>query len=162
MIARLELQRRPLRGAGPDELVHSVHETMRAVIRHIQPTLADERISTGQFWALHLVSSLQSASVSAVARHLAVSAPTVCTNVDQLEAEGLVSRRRSEEDHRSVELTLTPKGRRVEARIWARIGQLMNQAAHGLPSEDIATSVRVFQELQRRLETPGATGRGKP
>lgn len=162
MVATAALQRRELKGRGPDALVHSVHEMMRAVTHHIQPTLADEGISTGQFWALHLVSSLQSASVSAVARHLAVSAPTVCTSVDLLEAQGLVSRRRSDEDRRSVELTLTPKGRRVEARIWARIGQLMHQAAQGLPVEDIATSVRVFEELYRRLEAPVADPRGTP
>ena len=106
----------------------------------------------GQFWSLHLVSSLGSASVSTVARHLAISAPTVCGNVDTLEAAGLITRHRSERDRRAVELSLTPKGRRVEARIWARIGQLVADAGGALPSEDLATAVRVFRELHRQLD----------
>jgi MarR family transcriptional regulator, organic hydroperoxide resistance regulator len=154
MVAAAVVEPRERAGLGPDELVNSVHEMMRSVVHHLQPALAHEGISTGQFWALHLVSSLESASVSTVARHLAVSAPTVCSNIDLLEAGGLVGRHRSDKDRRSVELTLTPKGRRVEARIWGQIGRLMNETAKGLPPEDIATAVRVFRELHRRLE-PG-------
>lgn len=138
---------------GPDELVNSVHEVMKAVVHHLQPTLEAEGISTGQFWSLHVVSSLQSTSVSEVARHLFVSAPTVCANIDQLEEAGLLSRHRSQNDRRAVVLTLTPKGRKMETRIWGHIGRVMNEAAEGLPSEDIATAARVFRELHRRLNT---------
>lgn len=105
----------------------------------------------GQFWALHLVSSLGSASLSSVARHLSVSAPTVCAKVDELEAAGLLARARSQRDHRAVELTLTPKGRKVESRVWSRIGRLMTEAAVDLPPGDVTTAVRVFRELSRRL-----------
>ncbi|MGA7862318.1 MAG: MarR family transcriptional regulator [Thermoplasmata archaeon] len=159
MVATATLSRRDPPRADPDQLVNSVHEVMRSVVHRLQPALESEGISTGQFWALHLVSSLRSASLSTVARHLSVSAPTVCANVDQLEAAGLVTRHRSDRDRRAVELALTSKGRKVETRIWGRIGRLMNEAAEGLPPNDVATAVRVFQELQRRLE-PGADGPG--
>jgi len=159
MVATAALSRRDRPRADPDQLVNSVHEVMRSVVHRLQPALENEGISTGQFWALHLVSSLRSASLSTVARHLSVSAPTVCANVDQLEAAGLVTRHRSDRDRRAVELALTAKGRKVETRIWGRIGRLMNEAAEGLPPNDVATAVRVFQELQRRLE-PGTDGPG--
>jgi len=135
-----------------EALVTSVHEVMRSVLRSVHPTLEAEGISMGQFWALHLVSSLRSTSVSVVARHLSVSAPTVCGNIDQLESAGLVTRHRSERDHRAVELTLTAKGRRVEARVWARMGQVMTEVAGELPGSDVATAARVFRELNRRFE----------
>jgi DNA-binding MarR family transcriptional regulator len=144
-----------------DELVSSVHAVMQSVLHQLHPALEAERISMGQFWAMHLVSSLRSASVSTVARHLSVSAPTVCANIDQLEAAGLVARHRSERDRRAVDLTLTPKGRKVESRMWARIGQLMADAAADLPPEDVATAVRVFHEMNRRLE-PSARTPGSP
>jgi len=143
------------RGSAPpqsEQLVASVHEVMRSILHRIHPTLEDEGISMGQFWALHLVSSLRSASVSTVARHLSVSAPTVCTNIDQLESAGLVTRHRSERDRRAVDLSLTPKGRRVESRIWARIGRVMAEAGEELPPQDVATAVRVFRELSRQLD----------
>lgn len=153
LIAREETSR------GAEQLVGSVHEVMRSVLHRIHPTLEAEGISMGQFWALHLVSSLRAASVSTVARHLSVSAPTVCANVDLLEAAGLVARHRSERDRRAVDLSLTPKGRKVEARVWARIGRVMTEAAGGLPPRDVATAVRVFQELSRELDVRDGTHR---
>ena len=110
----------------------------------------------GQFWAIHTVSSLQGASVSTVARHLGVSAPTVCANIDQLEDAGLVRRHRSERDRRAVELSLTPRGRKVEARVWSEVAGVMAEAARGLPAADVAASVRVFTAVTRRLGRNGA------
>jgi DNA-binding MarR family transcriptional regulator len=131
---------------------------MGSVLRRAHSALEAEGISMGQFWALHLVSSLGAASVSTVARHLSVSAPTVCGKVDQLEAAGLVIRHRSERDRRTVELSLTPKGRKVEARLWERIGTMVGSAAEELRPEDVATAVRVFRELSRRLDAPEGGG----
>ncbi len=161
MVATAVLDRREPSPGDADQLVASVHEVMRSVLHRVHPVLETEGISMGQFWALHLVSSLRSASLGTVARHLSVSAPTVCANVDQLEAAGLVIRHRSERDRRAVELSLTPKGRKVESRVWGQIGRVMAEAAEDLPPKDLATAVRVFQELSRRLEpaTVGAGGR---
>ncbi|MGA8603498.1 MAG: MarR family transcriptional regulator [Thermoplasmata archaeon] len=152
MVATAALAHRETAHPEAEELVASVHEVMRSVLHRIHPTLEAEGISMGQFWALHLVSSLRAASVSTVARHLSVSAPTVCASVDQLEASGLVTRHRSERDRRAVDLSLTPKGRKVESRVWARIGRVMAEAAEELPPEDVATAVRVFRELNGRLD----------
>ena len=152
MVAAPALARRTSSAAEAEELIASVHEVIRAVLARTHPTLEAEGISMGQFWALHLVSSLRSASVSTVARHLAVSAPTVCANIDQLETAGLVTRHRSELDRRAVVLALTPKGRKVESRVWAQIGRVMAEAAAELPSEDVATAARVFRELNHRFE----------
>lgn len=137
---------------GAEELVESVHDVMRVILHRLHPTLEAEGISMGQFWALHLVSSLRSASVSSLARHLSVSAPSVCANLDQLEAAGLLTRRRSQRDRRAVDLSLTPKGRKVEARVWARVGRVMSEALGALPPEEVATAARVFQALGRHLE----------
>jgi MarR family transcriptional regulator, organic hydroperoxide resistance regulator len=152
MVAATVLASREASRIDPDELVNEVHEVMRSLSHLLHPALEAEGISKGEFWALHLVSSLESASVSTVARHLAVSAPTVCASVDQLEATGLVTRHRSKRDRREVVLSLTPKGHKVESRIWAQIGRLVGEAAVGLPAEDLATATRVFRELHRRLD----------
>jgi DNA-binding MarR family transcriptional regulator len=109
----------------------------------------------GQFWAIHTVSSLEAASVSTVARYLGVSAPTVCANLDQLEAAGLVRRHRSERDRRAVELSLTPRGRRVETRVWDAITRVMAKAARRSSPTDVAAAVRVFREITLELEPTG-------
>jgi DNA-binding MarR family transcriptional regulator len=159
MHATLRTPRAPAASVEPEDLVSSVHEVMGSVLRRMAPTLESEGITMGQFWALHLVSSLGRTSLTSVARHLSVAPPTVCGNVDQLVRAGFVSRHRSERDRRAVELSLTPAGRRLEARIWRAVGQLMRSVTDELPPEDVATATRVFHELQIRLDRPYAVVR---
>jgi DNA-binding MarR family transcriptional regulator len=139
-------------------LIDLVHEVLKSSLRQLHPTLAKEGITMGQFWALHTVWSLQAASVSTVARYLGVSSPTVCSNIDQLEEAGLVRRDRSERDRRAVTLSLTPRGRKVEARVWNEVGRVIGDAARDLPPEDIAAAVRVFREIAARLDRDGPDG----
>ncbi|MCI4338957.1 MAG: MarR family transcriptional regulator [Thermoplasmata archaeon] len=155
MVATAALARRDASPGDADQLVAAVHGVMQSVLRRSHPALEAEGITMGQFWAMHLVSSLQSASLTTVARYLSVSAPTVCAKVDDLERAGLLTRQRSVRDRRAVVLTLTPKGRRVEARLWGRIGRMMADAAAELPAEDVTTAVRVFRELNRHLDATG-------
>lgn len=159
MVAASPLLERPSEAKDVDALIDLVHEVIRATLREVHPTLAKEGITMGQFWAIHTVSSLQAASLGTVARYLGLSPPTVCANIDQLEASGLVRRHRSERDRRAVEISLTPRGRKVEARVWSEIARSMTRAARGLPDADIAASVRVFREVTRRLESNGIVRR---
>jgi DNA-binding MarR family transcriptional regulator len=153
MVAALSELPRP--DPAVEELVGSVHGILQSVLHRIHPALEAERISMGQFWALHFVASLGSKGLSTVARYLALSAPSVCAKVDELEAAGLVVRHRAERDRRIVELRLTPKGRKVEARLWEEIATVVGRAADDVPRDDLATAVRVFQDLRARLD--GAT-----
>lgn len=132
----------------------SVHEVMGSVLRRLAPTLESEGITMGQFRALHLVSSLGRTSLTSMARHLSVAPPTVCGNVDLLVRAGFVSRHRSEQDRRAVELSLTPAGRRVEARLWRAVAQVMRSATEDLSRADVATATRVFRELRIHLDRP--------
>jgi DNA-binding MarR family transcriptional regulator len=151
MVASAAVLERPAEPSDVVRLVDLVHDVLKASLGRLHPTLGKEGITMGQFWAIHTVSSLESASVSTVARYLGVSAPTVCANIDQLESAGLVRRHRSARDRRSVELSLTPRGRKVESRVWAEISAVMTEAARGLPAPDLAAAVRVFRSLERRL-----------
>lgn len=157
MVASTVLAPRESSLGEPDQLVNEVHEVMRSVTHLLQPTLESAGISKGQFWALHQITSLEQPSLSTVARHLSISAPTLCADVDQLETAGLITRHRSDRDRRTVLLSLTTKGRKVESRIWVHIRRLMREAVQGLTPEDIATAARVFRELHRRLDATAAS-----
>jgi MarR family transcriptional regulator, organic hydroperoxide resistance regulator len=140
-------------------LFESVHHVVKASLNRIQPTLSEEGVTMGQFWSLHTVSSLESASLNTVARYLGVSAPTLCASLDQLEAAGLVRRARTAKDRRSVALTLTPRGRKVESRVWEEMARVMSSATEGLPASDLAATQRVFRALAQRLKERPAVAR---
>jgi DNA-binding MarR family transcriptional regulator len=135
-----------------DELVDSVHRVMQSMFRRTSPALSAEGISMAQFWALHMISSFDTAPLSTIARGLGVSSPTLCAKIDELEAAGFVARHRSQKDRRVVEVSLTSKGRRAETRVWSWIGEMMGRAASDLPRQDLETTVRVFHAIHRKLE----------
>jgi MarR family transcriptional regulator, transcriptional regulator for hemolysin len=137
-----------------------VHDLFRATLLRVHPVLAEEEITMGQFWALHTLSAVEGASLSAVARYLGVSPPTVCTKLDMLEGAGLVRRARSEKDRRTVVLSLTTRGRRVEARVWREISRLMADAAVEIPERDLLAAVRVFRTITAGLQ-PVQSPRGR-
>jgi DNA-binding MarR family transcriptional regulator len=140
--------------SNANDLANGLHEVVRSVIRNVQPIIEAEGISMPQFWSMKVVSSLQTASVNAVAKYLSISPPTVCVTIDQLEEAGLVSRNRSMRDRRMVEIALTPKGTALESMIWGKIGEQVARAVADMPTEDVATAARVVAELNRRLATP--------
>jgi DNA-binding MarR family transcriptional regulator len=128
------------------------HDIFRSSVHQLRPILQEQGVTMSQFLTLHVVSNLKVASVGEVAGRLGVSPPAVSVSVDPLEAAGLVSRRRSVRDARTVALVATPRGRKVDARIWARTAQVMASSVQGLSDADLATAVNVFEQIARRLE----------
>lgn len=150
------------RSAAPESLATSVRDVMRTLLRRLHPVLEEEGISMGQFWGLHAVSRFGPTSVRSVADHLMVSAPTACANVDALVRAGLLERRRSEADRRFVEVALTPKGRRAEARVWRAIARMMDEGTRSIPRAEVEVAGRVFRSLVERLEAPQADAASRP
>ncbi|MGA7476152.1 MAG: MarR family winged helix-turn-helix transcriptional regulator [Thermoplasmata archaeon] len=143
---------------GPEEVVRlmgTLHDFVGSALHRLRPILGENRVTMGQFLTLHVISSLQVASVGAVARRLGISAPAASVSVDQLEEAGLVRRRRSERDARTVELTVTARGHTVETRIWKEATRVMGDTVRGLSVEDVTTAVHVFDRIARRLEPNG-------
>jgi DNA-binding MarR family transcriptional regulator len=161
MVAR---RRGEVAGPGSEEVVRlmgTLHDFVGSALHRLRPILGENGVTMGQFLTLHVISSLRVASVGAVARRLGISAPAASVSVDQLEEAGLVRRRRSERDARTVELTVTARGHTVETRIWKEATRVMGDTVRGLSGEDVATAVNVFEQVARRLEPNGTTHRGR-
>ncbi|MBT8483953.1 MAG: MarR family transcriptional regulator [Phycisphaerae bacterium] len=100
-----------------DPLEEHIVAALRRIVRAID--LQSRRIVdacglTGpQLVVLREVRRLGTASISAIARSVSLSQPTVSGVLERLERRGLVRRDRSAQDRRSVFVTLTPEGQRV-------------------------------------------------
>jgi len=95
------------------ELLESVPVVMRFIRRNMREHRAD--LSVPQFRALCLVDRQPSASLSAVAEHLASSLPTASRIVTGLVSQGLLKRDSARDDRRQVSLSITPSGKAVMA-----------------------------------------------
>ena len=96
-------------------------------------------------------------TVSAIAKQLAVSLPTISEVVRTLEQKGLVKKVRSETDARVVTVALTPKGRQKsgEAAGWT---DFLTGAVDQLPQDEqvalLHMLIKMIRLLQKRGEIP--------
>lgn len=103
--------------ANPDFLEDEIVSALRRIVRAIDlqsRRMVEECGLTGpQIMVLRDASRLSGSSISALARAVSLGQPTVSGILDRLEGRGLVRRKPSTVDRRSVFVTVTPKGARV-------------------------------------------------
>lgn len=117
---------------------------LRRVDRRMQPLEL-----TGMQWEPVLVLWLKRAdTVQGLARVSQVGFASMSRMLDRLEKKKLLRRERSASDRRVVNLHLTPKGRRVAAKIWPIVVEGMNVHLDGFRKDEL---VRFNDYLARML-----------
>jgi DNA-binding MarR family transcriptional regulator len=98
-----------------DQIVSALRRIVRAIDLQSRRMLEQCGLTGPQIVVLREADRLDGASISALARAASLGQPTVSGILDRLEAQGLVRRKRSTQDRRSVFVTVTAKGARVLA-----------------------------------------------
>jgi DNA-binding MarR family transcriptional regulator len=98
------------------ESVEILHQIFQAVDVFSRQTLREFGVTGPQIWALRTIGEAGVASMGDLAQHMHLHMSTVTGIIDRLEAAKLVTRERSQEDARVMELRLTPKGKSILAR----------------------------------------------
>lgn len=124
---------------------HSILSLEEASLRRI----SDQPLSINE---LHLLEAVhrggpEGGSISDIARHLAITLPSVTTAVNKLARKGFVIKRKPEGDRRLVLVELTPQGRRAEAahRFFHR--HMVTSVSEGLSPGERRALLRGLQKL---------------
>ena len=139
-------------GTAAHELLFVVMLVMRTVAADMRRS--PDALAPAQMGALMKV-AMAPCTMSALARHLAVSPPTVSKSVDMLVRRGWLERWVDKHDRRQTMVRLTVEGRRVLNDIKKRNQKLVGQSLAGLTAEERAQLVGVTRALARVLKTPG-------
>lgn len=106
---------------------------IKRVDLHMQPLEL-----TGMQWEPILMVWLKRAdTVAGLARVSQVGVASMTRMLDRLEEKELIRRERSEEDRRVVNLHLTPKGKKVAAKIWPIVVEGMHVHLDGFKKEEL-------------------------
>lgn len=92
-------------------------------------------------------------SVQLIAHHLGIEAPSVSRKVQELEQDGLLTRKTNPQDRRTVVLQLSDKGRSVLARIHRAKQEAMATLLEGWSSTDRSQLVTLLHRLAREMNT---------
>jgi MarR family transcriptional regulator, organic hydroperoxide resistance regulator len=82
--------------------------------RHVRDEQTNAILSAHQASVLDHLDDVDGTSLQELARHMGVTASTMSLTMDRLERGGYVTRERSKEDKRRVDLLLTPSGARMK------------------------------------------------
>jgi MarR family transcriptional regulator, organic hydroperoxide resistance regulator len=82
--------------------------------RHVRDEQTSAVLSAHQASVLDHLDDVESTSLVELAKHMGVTPSTMSLTVDRLERGGYVTRDRSAQDKRRVELRLTPSGMRIK------------------------------------------------
>ena len=126
---------------------------MRGLAAELRQTAA-KPLGAGQMSTLMKIAD-GPCTLSRLAKHQAVSLPTVSRSVDMLVRRGLVERSVDKTDRRTTMVRLTQDGRDALADVGRRAEAYIQRKLEPLTSEDRQQMVEASQLLTRLFSTPG-------
>jgi len=114
-----------------NQLCFPVYAASRLITRIYQPFLDEIGITYPQYLVLLVLWEKDEVTVNDISRKLILNTNTTTPLLKRLEAQGLISRRRSGEDERKVIISLTSKGRKLQSRAAEIPGKLSEGLAKG-------------------------------
>lgn len=141
---------------GADGL--ALAKTIRRMIRAIDVRSKEIARGTGltipQIVVLAAIRDLGEVTTLALARHVDLSAATVVTILDKIEARGFVERYRSKVDRRIVHARLTPSGAAALAAAPSLLPASLISAFAGRPEAERKLIVDAFAFVAEKMEPP--------
>jgi len=125
----------------------------------ILPLLSRHGLDGGEFYvlaALRRAGAPYALRPTELYRALMVSSGGMTDRLRRLEERGLVRRRPSDEDRRSMLVELTAQGRRLIERAWREDMELENQLVAMLGSSERRQLAELLEQLARIMEQDGA------
>lgn len=127
------------------QLCFPLYAVSREVTRAYKPLLDRIGLTYTQYVTMMALWEGGTMSVNELGRRLYLDSGTLTPLLKKLEAKGLVERRRSTEDERRVEVSLTPKGDELQDEA-ASIPHEMERCLT-IPPEDAAELYRILHEM---------------
>ncbi|HZN11046.1 MAG TPA: MarR family transcriptional regulator [Blastocatellia bacterium] len=119
----------------------------RAVEGHAVRSVSAAGLCASDFGVLEALLHKGAMPVNAIGKKVLLTSGSITTAVDRLERRGLVERRDAPEDRRARIVHLTPEGRQLIKRAFARHAADMGRAASALNESERKTLLRLLKKL---------------
>lgn len=141
--------------ASTPEVVASIIDNIRrffqVVNEHSKRAERETGLTGPQLWAIKVIAEAEPIKPSELARRMYLHPATVVGLIDRLEKKGLVSRTRSQEDRRVVEIALTEQGRELLALAPEVPQGFLVRGLENLPDKKLSKVAEGVEELVKIL-----------
>ena len=132
-----------------NQLCFALYSASLAMTKLYKPLLETLGLTYPQYLVMLVLWEQDGLTVSALGERLFLDSGTLTPLLKRMEQSGLVSRQRSVEDERRVEVSLTPDGRTLKTRA-ASVPACVVEAA-GCPIPELMTLTHDVQSLRKKL-----------
>ncbi|MFA7403977.1 MAG: MarR family transcriptional regulator [Pelobacteraceae bacterium] len=98
------------------EIIDNLRQVFQAITEYSKTAERSTGLTGPQLWAVNILANTSPLRVSELAQRMYLTPATVVGILDRLEIKGLISRTRSTEDRRAVDLHLTEAGKKLAAK----------------------------------------------
>ena len=133
-----------------NQLCFPLYACSKEVVRRYTPLLDELGLTYTQYLVMMALWEYGPSSVGELGQRLYLDSGTLTPVLKKMEAKGLLERKRSAEDERRVEITLTPDGEAMKkgaANVPIAMGQCISISA-----EDAAELARLLQKILDGLQ----------
>ncbi len=145
--------RKPAKKQAIADIIDNIRRVFQVVNEYSKKAERETGLTGPQLWAIKVIAAEAPIKVSELARRMYLHPATVVGILDRLEGRGLVSRTRSREDRRVVEIELTGQGKDLVAQSPEVAQGLLVKGLETLPEADL---VRMANGLARLVSILGA------
>ena len=129
-----------------NQVCFPLYAASRLVIQEYQPYLEKLGITYPQYLVLMILWETDGLAVSEITSRLILNTNTITPLLKRMEAQGIITRQRSEADERKVIVALTPKGKQLQVEAAA----IPEKLVESLVSSD--TNLEDLQKLKNLLD----------
>jgi len=130
-------------------LGYQLRRAQSTVFAEFMQTMADDKVTPGQFGVLVLIEENAGLNQSTLAKALGIERSTMVGVIDGLENRGLVERRKSLTDKRAHALTLTDQGDKLLGSIKPKIKDHESRIAGDLNTDELETLMELLKRVGR-------------
>jgi DNA-binding MarR family transcriptional regulator len=135
------------------DIIDNIRRVFQAMNEYSKKAERETGLTGPQLWAIKVIAEEAPIKVSELARRMYLHPATVVGILDRLEGRGLVSRTRSQEDRRVVEINLTDQGKALVSQSPEVAQGLLVKGLETLPNGEL---LRMAGGLSRLVKILGA------
>ena len=136
-----------------------------SIYKYLKKTFSDHQIENMNPTRLGILLALADKDgviMSKLGQKLFLEKSTMTGVIDKMEADGLVERRSDRTDRRALRISLTPKAKRLNEKIFKIIDEAYQDLRGDLSPQDLATSVKVSKQIGQAAYELSTNNEKKP
>ena len=134
-----------------ESIAYGLRSTYKCFVQMLQPLLEENDISIGMWYYLRVMWEEDGLTQAQISERVGLVAPTTVEQLKNMEARGLIERRRSSDDRRKIHVFLSAEGKLLKDKLLPFVAYTNEVALEGLSPGEVGFLRLVLQRMKENL-----------